>query len=39
MPTLEHQIVNIRHIQNHAAALSTRLRRAAGVEVKWVGRG
>ena len=27
MPTLEHQIVNIRHIQNHAAALATRLRR------------
>jgi hypothetical protein len=39
MSTLEHQILNIRHIQNHAAALSTRLRRSAGVEIKWVGRG
>jgi hypothetical protein len=39
MPTLEHQIVNIRHIQHHAAALSTRLRRSAGIEIDWVGRG
>jgi hypothetical protein len=39
MPKLEHQIVNIRHIQHHAAALSTRLRRSAGVEVDWVGPG
>ena len=39
MPTLEHQIVNIRHTQNHAAALATRLRRAAGISVPWVGRG
>ena len=39
MPTLEHQIVNIRHIQNHAAALATRLRRTAGIAVQWVGRG
>jgi hypothetical protein len=38
MPTLEHQIVNIRHIQNHAAALATRLRRAAGISVPWVGK-
>ncbi len=30
MPTLEHQIVNIRHIQHHAAILSSRLRRSAG---------
>ena len=27
MPTLEHQIVNIRHIQHHAGALASRLRR------------
>lgn len=39
MPKLEHQIVNIRHIQNHAAALATRLRRSAGIEVDWVGPG
>jgi DinB superfamily len=39
MPTLEHQIVNIRHIQHHAAALSSRLRRTAGIEVDWVGEG
>jgi hypothetical protein len=39
MPTLEHQIVNIRHIQHHAAALSTRLRRSAGIAVSWVGKG
>lgn len=38
MPTLDHQIVNIRHIQHHAAALSSRLRREAKIEVEWVGR-
>jgi hypothetical protein len=38
MPTLEHQILNIRHIQHHAAALSTRLRRGAQIEIQWVGR-
>jgi hypothetical protein len=39
MPTLEHQIVNIRHIQHHAAILSVRLRQATGIEVDWVGSG
>jgi DinB superfamily len=39
MPTLEHQIVNIRHIQHHAAALASRLRRSAGIGVSWVGKG
>ena len=38
MPTLEHQIVNIRHIQHHAAILSSRLRRSAGISVNWVGK-
>lgn len=38
MPTLEHQLVNIRHIQHHAAALSSRLRRSAGIAVDWVGK-
>ena len=39
MPTLEHQIVNIRHVQHHAAALATRLRRNAGISIEWIGRG
>ena len=39
MPPLEHQIVNIRHIQHHAAALSSRLRRSAGIGIAWVGKG
>jgi hypothetical protein len=39
MPTLEHQIVNIRHIQHHAAILASRLRRSAGIAVSWVGKG
>src|SRR5271165_7110108 len=39
MPKLEHQIVNIRHIQHHAAILSSRLRRSAGIEVDWVDSG
>jgi hypothetical protein len=39
MPTLEHQIVNIRHIQHHAAALASRLRQSAGIAVSWVGKG
>jgi hypothetical protein len=39
MPKLEHQIVNIRHIQHHAAALSVRLRRSAGIEIDWVDSG
>jgi DinB superfamily len=38
MPKLEHQLVNIRHIQHHAAALATRLRRQADVSIPWVGR-
>jgi hypothetical protein len=39
MSTLEHQIVNIRHIQHHAAALASRLRRSAGIAISWVGKG
>jgi hypothetical protein len=35
MPTLEHQILNIRHTQHHAAALATRLRRTAGISIEW----
>jgi hypothetical protein len=37
MPKLDHQIVNIRHIQHHTAILGIRLR-PAGVDVKWRGR-
>ncbi len=37
MSTLEHQFVNIRHIQHHAAVLADRVRRAGGKGVKWVG--
>jgi hypothetical protein len=36
MPKLDHQILNIRHTQHHAAALSTRLRRSAGIGIDWV---
>ncbi len=39
MPKLEHQIVNIRHIQHHAAILSSRLRRSAGISIDWVDKG
>ena len=39
MPTLEHQILNIRHIQHHAGILSNRLLRTAGIEIDWVAGG
>jgi len=35
IPKLEHQLVNIRHIQYHEAQLADRLRAAAGVGVGW----
>ena len=34
---LEHQLVNLRHIQHHAAQLADRLRSAADIGIKWVG--
>ena len=37
MSKLEHQFVNIRHIQHHTAQLADRLRSAADRGVKWVG--
>lgn len=37
MPKLDHQLVNIRHIQHHAAILAARLRRARRISVGWVG--
>jgi hypothetical protein len=39
MPKLEHQLVNLRHIQHHTAQLADRLRAAEDHGVRWVGRG
>ncbi|HLJ93513.1 MAG TPA: DinB family protein [Gemmataceae bacterium] len=39
MSVLEHQIVNIRHLQHHTAALASRLRREACIGIHWVGKG
>jgi hypothetical protein len=36
MSKLEHQFVNIRHIQHHAAQLIDRVRSAADVGIRWV---
>jgi len=36
VPKLEHQIVNIRHIQHGAAQLADRVRSTAGAGVDWV---
>jgi hypothetical protein len=33
---LEHQFINIRHIQHHSAQLADRLRQHANIGVKWV---
>ena len=37
MSKLEHQLVNLRHLQHHAAQLADRLRQSHDVGVKWVG--
>ncbi len=37
VPKLEHQLVNIRHIQHGAAQLADRLRAEAGIGVNWAG--
>jgi hypothetical protein len=37
LPKLDHQLVNIRHIQHHAAVLASRLKHAGGPSVGWVG--
>lgn len=37
MSKLEHQLVNLRHLQHHAAQLADRLRAAEHVGVRWVG--
>jgi hypothetical protein len=36
MPKLEHQIMNIRHIQNHTSYLGARLRAAGDVGLNWI---
>ena len=36
MSKLEHQLVNLRHVQHHAAQLADRVRNHAGVGVGWV---
>lgn len=36
---LEHQLINLRHLQHHAAQLADRLRSAADVGIRWVGSG
>ena len=36
VPKLEHQFVNLRHLQHHAAQLADRLRRSADVGVDWI---
>ena len=37
VPKLEHQLVNIRHIQHHTAQLADRLRSALDIGIRWVG--
>jgi hypothetical protein len=37
LPKLDHQIVNIRHVQHHAALLAGRLRSAADIDIRWLG--
>ena len=37
VPKLEHQLVNLRHIQHHAAQLATRLRTTSNIGIDWVG--
>ena len=39
MPKLEHQLVNLRHLQHHTGQLIERLRMATGAGVGWVGSG
>ena len=37
MSKLEHQLVNVRHLQHHVAQLADRLRSALDIGVRWVG--
>jgi DinB family protein len=36
MSKLEHQLVNVRHLQHHTAQLAERIRQATGQGVRWV---
>jgi len=36
---LEHQLVNLRHLQHHLAQLADRLRAAGDIGIRWVGAG
>ena len=36
VPKFEHQLVNLRHLQHHAAQLADRLRNRAGLGTRWV---
>ena len=37
MPKLEHQFVNLRHVQHHTGQLAERLRQTANHGLRWVG--
>jgi hypothetical protein len=37
IPKLEHQMVNLRHIQHHTAQLADRLRSSTNTGIRWVG--
>jgi hypothetical protein len=39
MSKLEHQMVNLRHLQHHAAQLADRLRAAQDIGIRWRGAG
>ena len=39
IPRGEFHLNNIRHIQHHASQLSLHLRRAAGIQIDWIGSG
>jgi len=38
IPKIEHQLINLRHIQHHTGALVSRLRREDRVSTAWIGR-
>ena len=37
IPKLDHEILCVRHLQHHVGQLADRLRRRAGIGVRWVG--
>jgi hypothetical protein len=39
MSKVEHQFVNLRHLQHHTAQLIDRLRRVADIGIGWIGAG